>query len=869
MRGYAGRLTAASRVPHRGGEDLVELRILGSLQLSASDGHSMAALARQAKRTALLAYLAAAVPRGVHRRDTLLALFWPESDTPHARAALNQALYVLRTELGDGTIVTDGDDQVGLRGDAVWCDATEFEAALDSGRPRDALELYRGHLLEGFFVSGAPEFERWLERERARLRERASQGAWVLAEATWAEGEPVEAARWARRGSSLAPADEAMARRLMTFLSGLGDRAAAIRAFDDYALSLRRDYDLEPSAETQALAATIRKEEQRVPAPRSARAAVSPIEGSRRRRTGLVAALGAVALVGALGLTVVTRRGGETAPASPGPRILVLPFQNLGANRDAYFSDGITDEIAARLATVRGLQVVGGRAALRYQGTDKTPRQMREEIGVDYILEGTVTWERGARTPGRVRVRPQLINARDDTQLWAAVLDEDMNTTELFAMLSGITRRVVDELHVVLEAPKDSGVSAIPTRNLEAYDYYLRARVFVRGAWSASNNRAAIEMLTRAVARDTTFALAYAWLSIAQTNAQWLHAQGADHLQLAKSAAERALKLDARLPDAQRALGFYYYACCQDYRRALVHLERSRAGRPGDAQVIMFIGNAHKRAGRWIDAMRDYEEAASLDPGWHAPLLNLSQAQLWLHRYADAERTARRALALEPRDAFAYTLWASVPLLRDGDLVTTRRVVHEAATVSDGYAGMRTPFYSALVSRHYAEALAQLGNKLGPLESGDDWLVSDEIRRAVTFRLLGDSVAARAHFDAARLELEERLKAFAHSPQMQDWLESGLAICYAGLGRRAEAREHARRVLGADPVAVDAISGPAALQDVALTYVLLDDRTAALDMLERLLSVPARFSPQLLRLDPLWDPLRGDPRFERLASIQD
>jgi len=268
----------------------------------------MAALARQAKRTALLAYLAAAVPRGSHRRDTLLALFWPESDTPHARAALNQALYVLRTELGDGAIVTDGDDQVGLRAEAVRCDAPEFEAALDSGRPRDALELYRGDLLEGFFLSGAPEFERWLERERARLRERASQGAWVLAEAKWVEGEHVEAARWARRGSSLAPADEAMARRLMTFLSDLGDRAAAIRAFDDYTSSLRRDYDLEPSAETRALAATIRQEQQRAPAPHPPRAAVSPSARSATRRRAADAAPARAAAPGGLSRRALASR---------------------------------------------------------------------------------------------------------------------------------------------------------------------------------------------------------------------------------------------------------------------------------------------------------------------------------------------------------------------------------------------------------------------------------------------------------------------------------------------------------------------------------------------------------------------------------
>jgi len=280
----------------------------------------------------------------------------------------------------------------------------------------------------------------------------------------------------------------------------------------------------------------------------------------------------------------------------------------------------------------------------------------------------------------------------------------------------------------------------------------------------------------------------------------------------------------------------------------------------------MYIGNIHKRTGQWDEAIRYYEEAASLDPGWQNPLLNLSQAQLWMRRYEEAERTSRRALALEPRDAFAYTIWASVPLLRDGDLAAARRVVREAAAVSDGYDGMRLPFYLELLERRYGTAVQQLSNRLGPVETGDDWLVNDQIRKAVVSRLLGDSNAARAHFDSARLELDRRLVEFARSPQMQNWLRSGLTVCYAGLGRRTAALEQARQVLASDPLAVDAISGPAALQDVALAYTMLGDRTAALDVIERLLSIPSRFSPQLLRLDPLWDPLRGDPRFERLAS---
>jgi len=848
------------------GNRLVELRILGSLHVSASDGRDVEQLARYAKRTALLAYLAAARPRGPQRRDTLLALFWPESDAPHARAALNQALYVLRTVLGDEALVPRGDGEVGLNHAAVLCDACAFEAALDAGRHADALALYRGDLLEGFFITGAPDFERWLDRERARLRERASEGAWALAEARAAAGNLVEAERLARQAAGLLPADEAVVRRLMTFLSRFGDRAAAIRAYETFAARLADEYELEPSPETRAQVAAIREEERTGSPVARAAAAPAPREPTTRPRRTITPLLVGVALAAVIG-TALFRLGIGHGATPRVPRVLVLPFQNLGAAADAYFADGITDEITARLAMVKGLSVVGGQAALRYRGSAKTPRQMAEETHVDYVLEGTVSWQHGRRGPGRVRVRPQLINARDETQAWAAVLDEDMNATELFTLLSGITRRVVDELHVALEGPQQQGLSAVPTRSVEAYDYYLRGRTFAHGAWLASNNRAALELLQHAVERDSTFALAYAWLSFSHTEAHWLHSMGAHHLELAKDAADKALLLDPRLPDVHMALGHYYYACCNDYRRSLTHLEESHAARPGDAQVVMFIGNVHKRQGRWDEAARDYEQAASLDPAWKSPLLNLSQMQLWQHRYEDAERTSKRALSLEPREAFAYTVWASVPLLRDGDVAAARRIVREAQAVSDGYGGMRLPFYVELLDRRYEAAVARLGGKLGPLESGDDWLVNDQIRKGLVFRLRADSGAARVHFDSARVELETGLRGdLALALQRHNWLRSGLAICYAGLGRREAALEQARRVVAADPPSADAISGPAALQDVALAYVMLGERTAALDVIERLLSIPARFSPELLRLDPLWDPLRGDPRFERLAS---
>ncbi len=243
---------------------MVELRVLGALRLTASDRRDVGSLERQARRAALLVYLAAATPRGSHRRDKLLALFWPELDEARARAALNQAVYVLRATLGEDAIVPRGDGALGVT-DAVWCDAAAFEAALNSGNVPEALALYRGDLLDGFFVTGAPEFERWLDGERERLRQRASEAAWALAETRAAEGDAVEAERWARRAVDLAPADEAGVRRLMTFLRGLGDRAAAVRAYETFIARLRQEYELEPSAETQALAASIRQEEQRAP----------------------------------------------------------------------------------------------------------------------------------------------------------------------------------------------------------------------------------------------------------------------------------------------------------------------------------------------------------------------------------------------------------------------------------------------------------------------------------------------------------------------------------------------------------------------------------------------------------------------------
>jgi serine/threonine-protein kinase len=238
---------------------MIEFRTLGGLELRGADGRELGAVLARPKRLALLAYLALSSPRGFQRRDALLALFWPELDDEHARASLRKAVHVLRQALGPGVLIGRGDDDLGLAPGTLWCDAVAFEAALAAGRPVDALELYRGELLPGFFVAdAAPELGQWLDGERARLRAKAADAAWALARGEEGARNLTEAAQWARRAQGLAPDDERALRRLVTLLDRVGDRAGALDAYDAFARRLRAEYEVEPSPETQRLVTAVR-----------------------------------------------------------------------------------------------------------------------------------------------------------------------------------------------------------------------------------------------------------------------------------------------------------------------------------------------------------------------------------------------------------------------------------------------------------------------------------------------------------------------------------------------------------------------------------------------------------------------------------
>lgn len=237
---------------------MVRLHVFGTVALEEAGGSERREIPIQPKRMALLAYLAVAAPRPWHRRDTLLALFWPELDQEHARGALNKAVHYLRRHLGEGILASRGDDELALEPGCLWIDALAFEEHLEEGRPEEALALYRGDLLRGFHVSASPDLDRWVERERERLRTAARDAAWVLAEQNEVSGRPPEAIRWARWAASLSPADELGLRRLLGLLNRMGNRAEAVRAYEAFARRLCEDFDLEPSTETSELVDAIR-----------------------------------------------------------------------------------------------------------------------------------------------------------------------------------------------------------------------------------------------------------------------------------------------------------------------------------------------------------------------------------------------------------------------------------------------------------------------------------------------------------------------------------------------------------------------------------------------------------------------------------
>jgi eukaryotic-like serine/threonine-protein kinase len=580
-----------------------------------------------------------------------------------------------------------------------------------------------------------------------------------------------------------------------------------------------------------------------------------------RRHGWRIAAL-AVVLAGAAALAY--RFLPARPPARPSaPVIAVLPFKNLGPADDQYFADGLTEEITSRLAGIQGLRVISRTSADQYRNSEKRLREIGSELGAEYVLEGSVRWERPPSGPGRLRVTPQLIRVADDGHLWTERYDAEL--VRVFEVQTGIAEQVTAALNVALGTAQRDAISIGGTSDADAYDLYLRGNDYLARGYGQTTLAAARQLYEQAVRRDPRFALAFARLASAHMQAYWFgHDRTPARLALAKAAADSAAVLAPELADAHIALGYYHYRGFRDYDRAMEHFETARRLRPATADLHAAIAAVERRRGNWDAALAGFTEALRYDPRSNIRMFDLGSTLNLVGRHAEAEPVLDRAIALAPDWPQPYAEKAQTYLAWRGDLSASRAAIREA--------------------------LARIGlGQIGPSLVSNDQTISSIITSDSTFTPLldalalqqftGDTVryylikaehagfhrrtqAQRAYADSLRRVLEARLRLDPEAPYTLSWL----GIAYAILGRPGDAIRVGERSATLLPPSRDALAGPYVAAALARIYMLADAPGRAVATLDTLLHIPSPITRAALRADPLWEPLRQYPGFLALLD---
>ena len=584
--------------------------------------------------------------------------------------------------------------------------------------------------------------------------------------------------------------------------------------------------------------------------------AVSVDRGRRLKRTALASLLGAIVVVGAATILI----GPRTDRSTDLPRIAVLPFENLGAQEDAYFADGLTDEIISRLTALKGLRPIARSSVLQYRDRQRSLRQIGDELDVAYILEGTVRWERLQDGRNIVRITPRLIQVSDETEIWSAPYTEDFS--EIFNIQSDVAEKVALSLDVSIGEPERKALALVPTRNMEAYQAYVRGRDYAGRPGVLADNTIIVRSFQRAVELDPGFALAWGELAKAQAN---MYFEGWDRspgrLAEADRAAREALRMGASYPEVHRSLGYYYYWGYRDYDKALEELRIAEEGLPNDAGVISARAAIFRRQDKFEEALDAWTAALPLNPRDANVVFELAITDMALRRYAEAETYLKKSMELVPDQSapsvylvFLYLVWEKKDL--------ARALIEQLPYGSDPLI-----LYARLVM---AASDRNFGRTLELLDTFPEEAIQNiaiyapkSLWRAWAYGYLGRPEDARAEFENARRHLEARVRAVPEDPRVR----IALAQAYAGLGRKAEAIEQGRTAIDELlPVSLDALMGREHVRQVAETYTTLGEYDTALDMLEDLLSHPGFTSIALLEADPFFDPLRDLPRYRSLKE---
>jgi|GEM_PF-1817045 len=546
-------------------------------------------------------------------------------------------------------------------------------------------------------------------------------------------------------------------------------------------------------------------------------------------------------------------------PLLPDRSIAVLPFEEIGTDAGLPIGPGLHHDLLTRLSGIEDMRVISNTSVRQYRDTIQPIPEIARQLGVAWILEGSIQ-----QSGDEIQLNAQLIDAHNDTHLWAKTYRRELTAKDLFAIQAEIVDDIADSMQSEMTLEEATRVAATPTESTEAYTYYLRAQEYMRRDWNQQDDlEIAIDLFQRAVEVDPEFALAHADLSSARLRMYWFaHDRSDIHLELAHQALERALAIDPDNPRVTMAEGIYHYWRYRDFERALEAFNRTRELIPNDADVYLFLGAIQRRLGLWDQAIENYERSRELDPRDLARLLGLIRTYMAVRDYPSANRYLDMAEALFPDSETVRErrLWAN--LKQTGEI---RPELRQAAREFPG-------FFNQVGDRWLLAYLARdfefIVDNADQLPNGgvdmQRYYYPKSLVMGISFQALGKFEQARDHLDAAVEQLEALRDERPDDPRIR----GGLGRAYAALGRAELAVKEGERAMVLLPVAEDARRGPAHELNMARIHAALGNSDEALDYIERLLAIPFdKISPGMLRSDPAWDPLREESRF--VAIIQD